>query len=416
MLSSSPQGNPAPRRRAHRAGAGPGAASRDVVPSARPRRLARRGAGNSRGRSPVPAGARRMSAQTSIQVRPATDDERPAVLAAAAGVARLEPRRGARRVLRLEAPPESLRPVAGMGRGRRRPDRRVPHVLALGIRESRRRASSAVRAVDTATHPDYQGRGIFRLLTLAGVEAMTAEGVQFVFNTPNDQSRPGYLKMGWLRVGRPSTSVRVRSLAGTLRMLSSRVPADRWPLSDGAGSPAAELVSDPHVDELLGARSPSHAASARIAPGSISSGVTGSRRSGIGRSRPVAIRPRASRCSGCDGEGERAEAALCEVVVPRRRGAHGPPSGARRRPGDRRRLRRAPRPGDAGRRLSPAPAPRSDPDVARPRDDGHRAAAPRRLGALAGRRRAALSAVILATRYARRGEGRRTAYEDDPWT
>ena len=75
-----PAGNAAPCRRAHRAGAGPGAASRDVVPSARPRRLARRGAGNSRGRSPVPAGTRPMSAQTSIQVRPATDDERPAVL------------------------------------------------------------------------------------------------------------------------------------------------------------------------------------------------------------------------------------------------------------------------------------------------------------------------------------------------
>src|SRR5688572_29913041 len=43
----------------------------------------------------------------------------------------------------------------------------------------------AVRAVDTATHPGWQGRGIFTRLTLALVEAVKAEGVSFVFNTPN---------------------------------------------------------------------------------------------------------------------------------------------------------------------------------------------------------------------------------------
>ena len=64
------------------------------------------------------------------------------------------------------------------------------------------RPRSAVRAVDTATHPDHQGRGIFRRLTLGAVDELQADGVDFVFNTPNDQSRPGYLKMGWQAVGR----------------------------------------------------------------------------------------------------------------------------------------------------------------------------------------------------------------------
>src|SRR4029077_13661343 len=68
---------------------------------------------------------------------------------------------------------------------------------------------TAVRAVDTATHPDYQGRGIFRALTLLAVEEMTAEGVEFVFNTPNDKSRPGYLTMGWHEVGRLPTRARI---------------------------------------------------------------------------------------------------------------------------------------------------------------------------------------------------------------
>lgn len=56
---------------------------------------------------------------------------------------------------------------------------------------------SAFRAVDTATHPNHQGRGIFRKLTMKAVEIAKEEGNHYIFNTPNDKSRPGYLKMGW---------------------------------------------------------------------------------------------------------------------------------------------------------------------------------------------------------------------------
>lgn len=61
---------------------------------------------------------------------------------------------------------------------------------------------SAVRAVDTATHPEYQGKGIFKKLTLALLEQTKTEGTDFVFNTPNAKSRPGYLKMGWKDAGK----------------------------------------------------------------------------------------------------------------------------------------------------------------------------------------------------------------------
>lgn len=67
----------------------------------------------------------------------------------------------------------------------------------------------AVRAVDTATHPDHQGRGIFRRLTLEALEALRGEA-DLVFNTPNAKSLPGYLSMGWRVVGRVPVSVRVR--------------------------------------------------------------------------------------------------------------------------------------------------------------------------------------------------------------
>lgn len=60
----------------------------------------------------------------------------------------------------------------------------------------------AIRAVDTATDPAYQGRGIFKKLTLEQIAICKNEGVSFVFNTPNNQSKPGYLKMGWVEQGK----------------------------------------------------------------------------------------------------------------------------------------------------------------------------------------------------------------------
>lgn len=55
----------------------------------------------------------------------------------------------------------------------------------------------AYRAVDTATHPEYQGKGIFKKLTLQALEDVGTNTDCFIFNTPNSKSKPGYLKMGW---------------------------------------------------------------------------------------------------------------------------------------------------------------------------------------------------------------------------
>ncbi len=72
-----------------------------------------------------------------------------------------------------------------------------------------------VRAVDTATHPDFQRRGIFSRLTEAAVEAARQDGVDLIFNTPNEKSGAGYLKMGWEEVG--PIGVMVRPGLGLLR-------------------------------------------------------------------------------------------------------------------------------------------------------------------------------------------------------
>ena len=100
----------------------------------------------------------------------------------------------------------------------------------------------AVRAVDTATDPDYQGRGLFRVLTMHGLESVRAEGVDFVFNTPNDQSRPGYLKMGWREVGRLPAAVRFTGPKGAFDALRSRVPADRWSTELKVGVPVLDWL------------------------------------------------------------------------------------------------------------------------------------------------------------------------------
>lgn len=118
------------------------------------------------------------------------------------------------------------------------------------------RVRRAVRAVDTATHPEYQGRKIFRRLTLCALDSLRAGGVDFVFNTPNAKSRPGYLKMGWRVVGRLPTAVRPSGARALARIARSRVPADRWSQPSTGGSPAPELLAGIGTEPLLGSQAP----------------------------------------------------------------------------------------------------------------------------------------------------------------
>ena len=112
----------------------------------------------------------------------------------------------------------------------------------------------AVRAVDTATHPDHQGRGIFSMLTRRAVDELRADGVGFVFNTPNDKSRPGYLKMGWRPVGRLGTGLLPASARALPRIANARVPADLWSMPCNVGlRPGDVLSDDTSVARLLGA-------------------------------------------------------------------------------------------------------------------------------------------------------------------
>lgn len=94
----------------------------------------------------------------------------------------------------------------------------------------------AVRAVDTATHPDWQRKGIFSGLTTKLLDQIQREGVVFVYNTPNAQSKAGYLKMGWRIVGRVPLLVRPIRLASLLfRPFRGDLASKNWESLPRAG-------------------------------------------------------------------------------------------------------------------------------------------------------------------------------------
>lgn len=116
----------------------------------------------------------------------------------------------------------------------------------------------AVRAVDTATHPDWQGKGIFTRLTTGALPDLEAAGVANVFNTPNDKSRPGYLKMGWVALGRAPVALRLRSPLAARRIASARTGAQKWSEPTDVGLDAASIFSDTDLTaRLLDAAAPS---------------------------------------------------------------------------------------------------------------------------------------------------------------
>lgn len=101
------------------------------------------------------------------------------------------------------------------------------------------RVLNCLRAVDTATHPDYARQGIFRRLTMTALDEARAEGVHLVFNTPNARSAPGYLKMGWQKVG--SVGVLARPmLGGAIRPAPEEIPSiETWAPGAVAVPPSA---------------------------------------------------------------------------------------------------------------------------------------------------------------------------------
>jgi hypothetical protein len=180
---------------------------------------------------------------------------------------------------------------------------------------------SAVRAVDTATDPELQGRGLFTRLTTGALAELQDDDVQLVFNTPNAKSLPGYLRMGWTTVGRLPVSVMVTRARSIAHLVTARQPAGRSSLPTAAGEPASDALGDQHATARLLAevRAP-HGISTASSPAYLAW------RYGL----PL-LQYRVMRCGSSleDGivvfrlreRGHAVEAAICEVLVPEGAGA-----------------------------------------------------------------------------------------------
>jgi len=126
------------------------------------------------------------------------------------------------------------------------------HFLRWEYRARDGSVGKALRAVDTVTHPDYRRRGIFRRLTLGSLRDIADEGVRFIFNTPNEQSLPGYLDMGWRVVARWPRAWRPASARALVELAGSRAAPEEISLRSRVGVPAAEALTDAAgVERLL---------------------------------------------------------------------------------------------------------------------------------------------------------------------
>jgi hypothetical protein len=95
--------------------------------------------------------------------------------------------------------------------------------------------------------------GIFSRLTSAALESLAGEA-DLVFNTPNEKSLPGYLKLGWQRVGRLPVSVHISrplSFVKGLRSLRNEARPLRDRPSVNAESAAQVLEDQAAVASLL---------------------------------------------------------------------------------------------------------------------------------------------------------------------
>jgi GNAT superfamily N-acetyltransferase len=129
----------------------------------------------------------------------------------------------------------------------------------------------AARPVDTATHPLYRRRGLFRSMTNRALESLHSDGVDLIFNTPNRTSGAGYLQMGWQSLGRLSIRVRPTRPWRGLRMIGRRVAADRWAAETRAGVPAVDVLRDgAGLRELLSHRQRPPGLRTRLTPSFLS--------------------------------------------------------------------------------------------------------------------------------------------------
>jgi GNAT superfamily N-acetyltransferase len=129
----------------------------------------------------------------------------------------------------------------------------VRYFMRWRFRDADGSVIDAVRGVELATRPDARGKGVFRQLTLGALPELKAQGTGFVFNTPNEVARSGYLKMGWSLIGRVPLGIQPGRLSVNLRKSSATwTGASKWGVPTSVGiSPTEAFADDDAVAALL---------------------------------------------------------------------------------------------------------------------------------------------------------------------
>jgi len=64
------------------------------------------------------------------------------------------------------------------------------------------KVTKAFHPVDTVVKDTFRGKGIFSAMTLKGIDIARSQKAGLIYNFPNQNSLPGYLKLGWTYVGK----------------------------------------------------------------------------------------------------------------------------------------------------------------------------------------------------------------------
>jgi GNAT superfamily N-acetyltransferase len=92
------------------------------------------------------------------------------------------------------------------------------------------RATRGAQSLDTMTHPDYRGQGMFTVLAEECMKFAASRGIELLYGFPNENSQPGFVRrLDWDHTGDIPTFFRPLAISR-----HKRVP--RWigPLADGA--------------------------------------------------------------------------------------------------------------------------------------------------------------------------------------
>ena len=110
----------------------------------------------------------------------------------------------------------------------------------------------ALQLCDTAVHSEFRRRGLFGLLNEARKDLAAQQQYDLIFNFPNANSLPGYVKSGWQYAGRVPWLVRVAKPMAVVR--------DR--LNPGK-SKAIEVPTEYNLCESIASDIPAHLAGAQ---------------------------------------------------------------------------------------------------------------------------------------------------------